>query len=180
MFSSHFKRSLAVLAALATLLFGGYLWLKHHIHDVIVPKQITLPRNDKELVTYNENRHTVTVTTAKGTTQAYSRNPSVEIRKDGTVKIDNHAWGLELRPFLGFGYSDTGRTYAGIQGFYFHQFDASASFGWTADANKPLFQPMLAIGWNFWSNASLNIGANPVPFLVQRKPEIAAFVSVRL
>ena len=180
MFSTHFKHSLAVIAALVALLLGDYIWLKHKIHDVIVPPQITLPKNDKELITYNENRHTITVTTSKGTVTKYSRSPSVEIRKDGTVKVDANAWGMELRPFLGIGYSDTGRAYIGCNLFYFHQFDAATSFGWTADNTKPVFQPMLSLGWNFWSNTSLSIGANPIPFILQHKPEFSVFLSVRL
>lgn len=139
-----------------------------------------LPSQDKEVISVNENRHTITVTTAKGTTQQYSRNPSVEIRKDGTVKVDTHVWGTEIRPFLGAGYSDTGRVYTGCQFLYYRQFDAAASFGWTADGSKPAFQPMLSLSWNFWSNTSLNVGANPVPFVLHEKPEIAVFFSVRL
>jgi hypothetical protein len=180
MFSDHFKHSLKVLGAIVVLLVGGYLWLRHKIHNVIVPPQIKLPLNDKEVIAYNENRHTISITTAKGTVQEYSRNPKVEIRKDGTVKVDSNSWGPELRPFLGVGYSDTGRVYTGCNLFYVHQFDAAASFGWTADSNKSAFQPMLSIGWNFWSNSSLNAGVNPIPFVLQRKPELAVFLSVKL
>lgn len=178
--STHFKRSLAIIGVVVALLLGGYMWLKHRIHDAVVPPQVLLPKNDKEIISYNETRHTVMVTTAKGTTTQYSRNPKVEVRKDGTVKVDTDAWGVEVRPFLGVGYSDTGRAYTGCQLFYFHQFDANASFGWTADGNKPAFQPMLALSWNFYSDTSLNVGMNPVPFVLHEKPEPAIFISVRL
>jgi hypothetical protein len=178
--SDHFKHSLKVLAAIVVLLVASYLWLKHRIHDIITPPQVTLPKNDKEIVTYDENRHIISVTTSKGTVRKYSRNPEVEIRKDGTVKVDTHLWGTELRPFLGLGYSDTGRAYVGCNILYIRQFDFGASFGWTSDANKAAFQPMLSIGWNFWSNTSLNAGMNPVPYILQRKPEIAVFLSVRI
>jgi len=178
--SDHFKHSLKVIAAIIALLVAGYYWLRHRIHDVFVPPQITLPKNDKAVVTYDENRHRIGTTTATGTTWQYSRNPTVEIRKDGTVKVDTHMWGGEVRPFLGVGYSDTGRAYTGCYLFYFRQFDAGASFGWTADNRKPAFQPMLSLSWNFWSNTSLNLGANPVPIVLHQKPEIAVFLSVRL
>jgi len=180
MISDHFKLSLKGLAIIALLLVGIFLYLRHRIHDVIVPPQITLPRNDKELIVYNENRHTITVTTPKGTETHYSRNPTVEIRKDGTVKVNVHTFGVELRPFLGAGYSDTGRAYTGCYLFYFRQFDAGASFGWTANANKPAFQPMLSIGYNVWSNTSINIGVNLLTIAGLSKPEPAVFFSVRL
>jgi len=178
--SDHFKHTLAVIGAVVALLLGGYFYLKAHIRDVLMPPHVTLPANDKELVSFDVNRHTVTVTTDKGTTRQYSRDGAVEIRKDGTVKVDAHAWGTELRPFLGVGYSDTGRAYVGCHLFYFRQFDAGASFGWTADNRKPAFQPMLSIGWNFWSNTSLNIGINPLTIAGISKPEPAIFLSVRL
>lgn len=178
--SDHFKRSLKLIGVVVALLLGGYFWLRHRIHDIIAPKQITLPKNDKAVITYDENRHRVGTTTANGTTWQYSRNPDIEIRKDGTVKVNTHMWGTELRPFLGLGYSDTGRGYIGCYLFYFRQFDAGASFGWTADNRKPAFQPMLSLSWNFWSNTSLNVGANPVSIVLHQKPEIAVFLSVRL
>ncbi len=180
MFSAHFKRTLAAIAAIIALLLGAYVYLKAHIRDVLMPPHVVLPANDKEIVSYDENRHTISVTTAKGTTRQYSRNPSVEIRKDGTVKVDTHTWGTEVRPFLGVGYSDTGRVYTGCQLFYYRQFDAAASFGWTVDGTRPTFQPMLSIGYNIWSNTSLNIGINLLTIAGLSKLEPALFLSVRL
>lgn len=178
--SPHMKHSLKLLGGGAIVLLGAYLWLAHHIRDIIVPPRAVLPRNDKEIVAYDENHHVLAVTTEQGTTRTYSRNPTVEIRKDGTVKVDGHSWGLELRPFLGAGYSDAGRVYTGCQAFYFRQFDMSASLGWVVVSRKLLLQPTLAVGYNFWSNTSINVGANPVSFIGAQKPEIAVFLSVRL
>ncbi len=178
--SDHFRHSLKAIAAVIVLLIAAFFWLKHKIHDVIVPPQILLPVKDKAIITYNENRHEITVTTPTGTDIRYGRNPTVEVQKDGTVKVNAHSWGVEVRPFLGLGYSDTGRAYVGCQFFYFRQFDASASFGWTADNRHAAFQPMVAIGWNFWSNSSLNLGINPLTIAGLSKPEPALFLSVRL
>jgi len=178
--TEHFKRSLKALTVLAALLVGDYLWFRHSIHDIIVPPQITLPRNDKELISYNENRHIITVTTTKGITRQYSRDPSVEVRSDGTIKVNDHAWGTEFRPFLGVGYSDTGRAYIGTNLLYFRQFDFGASFGWTADNRHSAFQPMLSLGWNFWSNTSLDVGVNPAAFVLSHKTEIAVFLSIKI
>ena len=139
-----------------------------------------LPKNDVELITYNENKHVITVTTPKGTVKQYSRNPDVEVRKDGTVKVDDISHGWEIRPFIGLGYSDTGRAYTGCQLYYFHQFDAGASFGWTADNRYNAVQPMLSLSWNFYSNSSLHVGINPVSFVTEKKPEVGVFFSVKL
>jgi hypothetical protein len=178
--SNHFKLSLKSIAAIALVFLGLFLWLKYKIHDVAVPKQVILPVQDKELISFNENSNTLTVTTVTGTTKEYSRNPTVEIQKNGSVKIDAHAYGTELRPFIGLGYSDTGRVYVGCDLLYFHAFDAGVSFGWTANANRPAFQPLLSVGYDFYSNSSLNVGFDPSSLVLERKPEIAVFLSVRL
>jgi hypothetical protein len=179
-FSDHFKHSLKILGVMCVLLLGSYLWLKHKIHNIFVPPQVVLPRNDKEIVKYNENTHTITVTTAKGTTTQYSRNPNVEIRKDGTVKVDTYLWGTELRPILGVGYSDTGRAYTGYQLLYIRQFDFGPAIGWTADNRKAMFQPIVFGGWNFYSNTSLSVGMNPLTYILQQPPIVAVFLNVRL
>src|SRR5262245_29708751 len=105
-FSGHFKRTMALVALLVIFLASGFLWLRHKIHDVFVPPQVLLPAKDKAIVSYDEHRHVVTVTTPTGTAREYGRNPTVEVRKDGTVKVNAHKWGMELRPYLGVGYSD--------------------------------------------------------------------------
>src|ERR1700682_6082663 len=105
-FSDHFKHTLKVIGAAVLLLLGAFFYIKHRIHDVLNPPHVTLPAKDVELITQNENRHTITITTKKGTTTAYSRNATIEIRKDGTVKINQHTWGLEFQPILGLGRSE--------------------------------------------------------------------------
>lgn len=178
--SDHFKRSVKLLTLLGTLLVGVYFWLRHVIHEVGLPPNVILPKNDSELIKYNENRHIITVTTAKGTIQAYSRNPSVEIRKDGTVKVDDHQWGFEDRPYLGIGYSDVLRAYIGVNGVYLRRFDAGAAFGLASSSTKDFAQPVLTIGYNFWSHTSVMIGLNPVPLIFNQKPQYALLLTVTL
>lgn len=139
-----------------------------------------LPAKDKEVVSYNENRHIVTVTTPASTTTTYSRNPTVEIRKDGTVKVNANAWGLEFNPILGVGYQDTRRFYLGVNHFYFHQFDVFTAVGLPMDNGHILIEPMTGVSWNFWHNCSLNAGVNPANIILGQKPEIGVLLSVRL
>lgn len=179
-FSDHFKLSIKGITVLAALLLGVFLYLKHRIHDIIVPPHIMLPKNDVELIKYDENKHIVTTTTAKGTTSAYSRNPSVEIRKNGSVKVDTHAWGLEFNPILGVGYQDTRRIYFGVNHFYFHQFDLFSAFGFPMNNQAVLLAPIFGISYNLWHNTSINIGVNPVNIILREKPELGLMLSVRL
>lgn len=180
MISDHFKLSLKGIAIIAVVLFGTFIYLRHRIRDVVMPPQITLPKNDKELITYNENRHIITTTTAAGTTRTYSRSPTMEVRKDGTVKVDSHAWGLEFSPILGIGYQDTRRIYLGVNGIYFHQFDLFSALGFPMNNQRVPLEPITGISWNFWRNTSLNIGVNPANIILREKPELGFMLSVRL
>jgi hypothetical protein len=184
MISNHFKRSLKGIAMLAALLVGLFLWLRHKVesfHPFTHPNiTVKLPKNDVELITYNENRHIITTTTAAGTTRTYSRNPTVEIRKDGTVKVDSHAWGLEFNPMFGIGYQDTRRFYLGVNHFYFHQFDLFSAFGLPMNNQHVLLEPITGVSYNFWHNMSLNIGVNPANIILREKPEFGIMLSVRL
>lgn len=187
-FSDHFKHSLKVIGGSALVLLGAYLYLKHRIHEAVTPTHVALPAKDIELITQNENRHTITVTTKKGTTTTYSRNATVEIQKDGTVKIDDHKWGLEFHPILGVGYQDTGRIYLGINHFYFHQFDLFSAIGFPASqlGSVPrsegyvFLEPISGVSWNFYSNMSLAAGLNTVNVILHERPEFGMLLSVRL
>lgn len=174
--SNHFKHSLVLLSVGAAILLGGYLWLKHRINDVLVPPHVTLPKNDKELLHYNENTHIITVTTSKGTTTTYSRNPTVEVRKDGTVKVDAHVWGLEHDPIIGFGYQDTARFYGGVNLLYIRQFDLFVAVGMPASQGRIFIKPLIGGSWNVWRDCALNVGVNPFA----PAPEVGIFFSVRL
>jgi hypothetical protein len=177
--SAHFKRSLAAIAAIIVLLLGAYLYLKHRIHDVLNPPHIALPANDKELITYDENRHRIIVVTPKGTTTSYGRDPSVEIRNDGTVKVNSHAYGFEMRPFLGLGYQDTGRAYLGLDLFYLHSFDGYAAVGF-GNTSHAFAKPVIGMAWNFYSNTSIAVGVNPINIILYQKPEVSVMLSTKL
>lgn len=138
-----------------------------------------LPKNDKEEVAFNEKTHILTVVTSSHTLREYAANPEVEIRKDGTVKVDRHLAGFENSPFLGAGYADTGRILIGDNLLHFGRLDLSVSLGWTPDNRYPAVRGFVGIGYNVYSNTSINLGID-TSVIVTKTPVIAGFISVRL
>lgn len=179
--SDHFKHSLKILGLVGTLLFGMFLWLKHKVDKAIqlpsITSHIGLAKDERELITFNEKTHRLTVETSSGTNKLYARNPTVRVKKDGRIVIDRHLFGFEARPFVGVGYADTTRALLGFEPFYWGPFDASISLGVTLDRQYVLAKPYISAGYNCWGNLSINTGVNPVGV---KELDIIMFVSVKL
>lgn len=180
MLSTGFKRTLATIAIIGLLLLAAFVWIRHTIQQVFpAPSHSILPANTKERITYDENKHVIAVTTAKGTTASYSRNPTVEIKNDGTVKVDSNAWGLEADPFLGIGYQETGRLYLGVNGFYYRQFDAFAAIGIPFNGDHSI-KPLVGASWNVFRHSSIGVGLNPFNAILRERPEFGVLLTVKL
>lgn len=181
MFTLHFKRYVVGVGVVIILMVGIFFWLKHKIAKIRNPSVVTiiLPKDTKERVSFNEKTHILTVTTLKGTITEYARNPEVFIRNNGDVVINRHLLGLERDWFMGLGYADCPRIFLGVNLFHFSRFDIHASLGGASDSSRVLFKPYLGVGYNFWSNTSVNVSANPINFGVPYKPDIAVFLSVK-
>src|SRR6266850_8056830 len=132
-FSNHFKHTLKIIALIGMILFGVFLWFKHKLERAItspsIPKHAGLRPDEREIITFNEKTHRVSVITSSGTVKVYARNPTVRIKKDGRVTVDRHMFGFEARPYIGIGYSDTTRGLLGFQPFYWGAFDTSVAVG---------------------------------------------------
>lgn len=179
--TDRFKSSLRLLGVIAAILLGVYFWLTHRLSGTVgssIP-QVVLPKGIKEQVTYDDKTHKVGVTTDKGTTYTYGRDPTMQLKDDGTLLINAHTWGLERRFFGGLGYCDGTRGYIGVQFFYWHQFDLSGAVGITIDKRKNAFQLVVGPSWNLYSNTSLHLAVNPVPMIISQPPEVGAYVSIR-
>lgn len=181
--SDHFKHSLKLLGVIAILLLGGFFWLKHRIAGVIPgllhPPRAVLPQNIKERVSFNEKTHVLTVTTHKSSIRAFARNPNVSITNSGDVIVGKHLTGFENDWFMGVGYADCGRIFIGDNLYYFGRFDLFGTVGIATNTSNPLIRPYIGVGYNLWSNTSLNLAVNPVNVVLSYLPQIAGFVSVR-
>lgn len=180
MMSDHMKKALVIIVGACLVLLVPYMLLKSTISEFSPAPQVELPADDKELVTIDDNAHTISVTTEAGTKTTYSRNPTIELRKDGTLSVKEHTWGLEFNPFVGVGYQDTRRLYIGVNHFYFHRIDVFTAIGFPMNNSYVAVEPMMGLSYNFWHNCSINVGLNPVNVILRQKPEPALVLSVRL
>jgi hypothetical protein len=181
MLSRHFKISVGLLALLSLLLFGLYRYVAMRIKEVVPSRPTSvLPKNDKELVSFNEKTHTLTVITAQKTVKEYAVNPVVELRQNGDVVIQRHLAGLSFDPFLGGGYADTGRLFFGANFLHLSRLNVGGAVGWTADNRYASVQPFLSIGYNVYSNTSINGTLAPLSIGSAKGIEIGGFVSVKL
>lgn len=179
--SEHFKHSLKLLGLAIVVLIGGWLWLQHRIRAFVssYKSPTVLANNVKERISFNEKTHTLIVETPKKTIKEYAHNPEVLIMKDDTVVIKRHLIGFENQFFVGVGYADCGRVFVGDNFFHFSRFDLSGSVGIAPDTTKTVLQPFVAIGYNFYSNTSINLGLNPLHIGLYGLPEVGGFVSIK-
>jgi hypothetical protein len=139
-----------------------------------------LPKQDKELISFNEKTHEVTVQTATKTIKEYANNPVVEIRKDGSVSVSRHLAGFENNLFIGAGYGDTGRILLGDNLAHFGRIDLGGAIAWSPDANAVAFKPVLTLGYNVWDNVSVGVGVNALSGLQTKGVDMIGFISVKL
>lgn len=138
-----------------------------------------LPVNDKEEVSFNEKTHTLTVQTEKSTVKEYAKNPTVEIRKDGSVAITRHLAGLESVPFLGAGITFEGpRLFLGDSFFHIGRLDLNVSIGVPFSSQTAFIRPYVGLGYEVYDNTNLNLVVNPLG-AAQSKPDLALFVSLK-
>lgn len=142
--------------------------------------QAVLPPGAVNKVIVNPQAHTLTVLTPGHSETLFlpSRPSDIIVYEDGHTKIEVSEYGFEEQPFLGPGFGDgKGRVYLGLNQFYFKR----ADFFWALGlGTNYTVQPIIGIGYNFWSNTSINIGLNPVNSILEEKPEYGVFLSVKL
>jgi hypothetical protein len=177
--SRHFKISL-ILTLIGSL---GLLYLYHfmasNIEARFPSKSKPLPTQDKEIVSYNQKTHILTVQTATKTIKEYAKNPEVEIGKNGSVKVDRHLAGFENEPFMGAGLMLGGpRFFLGDNVFHLSRFDVQASVGIPFSKQTSFIRLYGGFGYNFYSNTSINVSVNPIA-AAQRVPDLAVFLSTR-
>jgi len=164
------------LPLLALLLGIGY-WLFHR--NGAPPAPTALPKGVDTVIKFDESRHTLTVTTNKGTKTTFARKPEVRINNNGTISTYTHSFGLIRKPFIGIGFSNTVRGYCGLSLLYWKRFDVNISLGVTSDKRFTAIEPTIGIGYLVYSNTSVNLGIVPLSYVPGKSPEVAGFVSVK-
>lgn len=141
--------------------------------------QPVLPKNDKEQVIVKNNQ--VQIVTATGTqTVNGSRGVTVDIRKDGTIKVTPKTHGWVLNPMLGIAGNNTGlKGTLGAEIYFYKKLDVLGGIG--ADKYFSHTAGFIGCGYtpenNFFHNTSFWIGGS---IDVKVTKSIIAGVSVRI
>lgn len=93
--------------------------------------------------------------------QLPDRPASIEIRKDGSVKIIAPQTGFEHAPFIGIGYSTQLNDYIGMDFYYWKQLDLGAAVSFDRNFKiKALDLPVL-ISYTVYHRLRVSIGIEP-------------------
>lgn len=87
---------------------------------------VVLPGNDVEQIRVNPSTHQGIIVTPRGT-QTFTlpdRVSTIDVRKDGSVKVTSPQMGFETHPFVGVGYGQGTRLYLGADLGYYKKVDA--------------------------------------------------------
>lgn len=180
--SHHFKHSIRLIGVAVLLALGAFLWLLHRLNrdtSGYVPPGAVLGPHITERVVFNEKKHTLTVTTRKKTIKEYAKNPDVQITDKGDVILGRHLAGFENDWFMGAGYADCGRLFIGANVFHFGRFNLLGTVGFAPDTSKTLLRVYAGVGYNIWSNTSINVALDPVNLILSYPPQVAGFISVK-
>src|ERR1700690_986871 len=110
------------ITILSVLLLSVFLYGRcNKAKPVVKP----LPLEDKEQIVIDPVKHKLIVITPSGpkVSTLPDRESTIDIKKDGTIKVTSSQLGIEARPFAGIFYSNGLRYGAGVDGFYFKKLD---------------------------------------------------------
>lgn len=161
---------------LTIVLILTVIWFYTHKRDVDIKNPILGP-GVKEKVIIDSLHRKLTVITDKGLQliQLPDRPASIEINKDGTVKVTAPQTGFEHAPFIGIGYSNKLNDYVGIDFYYWKALDLGAAVSFDRNFKiKGLDIPVL-ISYTIYHRLRLSIGVEPFG-----EHKVHGLVSVRI
>jgi len=132
-----------------------------------------LSSNESERITVDPEKHTLIIQTpqkVKVVTLPFNKS-TIDILKNGDVKVTSSQFGLEHHLFMGYGLSDTSRIAAGLDCLYFKHLDLGLGLGMQMGNHSPI--AFAKLSYTVYGNiqAGLIYGSNQ---------SIGAIVSVRL
>jgi hypothetical protein len=115
-----------------------------------------LPSNDIEQIRVNPETHQLIITTAKGTQTVTlpDKTSTIDVLKNGTVKVTSPQFGFQVRPFAGVYYSDALRFGAGADLGYWKKLDIGVGIAGGASAHTVAFAQL---SYNIWDNVGVGL-----------------------
>ncbi len=164
-----------VITTALGLAFGLYKCQRKR--DTIISNPVLAP-GVKEKIIINPLRHSIVIVTPEGTkvTNLPDRPSSIEIFKDGKVKVMAPQWGYEAVPFIGIGYSNQLNDYIGLDVFYWKRLDLGTAFSFDRNLKVKSLGFPLVLSYTVWHRARLSLGYE----IFGPTHTIHGFVSVRI
>lgn len=138
------------------------MWAYTHKRDSVV-LDTTLGPTLKEKIIIDSLHRKLTIITEHDVKliELPDRPASIEIKKDGTVKVTAPQFGYEHTPFIGVGYSKQLNDYIGMDFYYWKSLDIGAAFSFDRDFKiKALDFPVL-ISYTIYHRLRVSIGVEP-------------------
>lgn len=160
LFKQYIVRYTVIAGFLGLVLLGLYLYLRvHSAYSVrggsasaIQDGPVALPKDDTQQIIVDPRNHTLIITKPGSRTVTHLPDvPTViDVKKDGTTVVTAPQWGLEVRPFIGFGFSDDARLALGIDWLYWKRLDLGAGIQTTFKATEP--RAFVSLSYNVKDN----------------------------
>lgn len=169
------KRYLILISLLALVLLGLWL-LAFRSGKPLSNHPITgapLPKDDTEQIVVDPRNHTIIICRPSGdiVTHLPDKPTVIDIHKDGTVKVTAPQWGLEARPFIGFGYSDDVRFALGLDGLYWKRLDLGGGIQVTVRGRDP--RAFIGLSYNVKDNLRIHL-------TVDHTKQVGVLLSLRI
>jgi hypothetical protein len=153
------------IGLIVIVLGSVFLWGKC---SKIKPPTVVLPPNTVEQVLVNPTNHTITIVTPTGsqTVTLPDHVSTIDLGTNGKITVKAPQYGLEVKPFLGWGYEGGGAVILGSDFAYFKKLDLGvAAYGWTGGV-----KPAVCLSYTVWSNTRLTAtySGNPGVFVTVR------------
>lgn len=146
------------LMIIAVFLVGIFMWGRHSKKVPTAPNPAAvLPKEDKEQILVDPVNHTLIIVKPTGNDiLTLPDHPStIDIRKDGTVKVTSPQFGWEHRFFFGIQGSRDARLAVGMDAYYFKRLDIGIGVADQLGQHTPILFPH--ISYNFWSNCRIGV-----------------------
>ncbi len=117
----------------------------------------TLPRNVAEQIVIDPRKHTMVFKRNGKTVVMHlpDKQTVITLKESGQILVASPQWGLEVRPFIGLGFSTDAHFGIGLDGVYWRRFDVGGGIRWNFGLTDPRF--FLALTYNMKDNLRIGI-----------------------
>ncbi len=137
------------------------VWHQRKTETKIVSR--ILPADVQEKLIIDPTHHSLIILSDKGTKAITlpNRPSSIEVLKNGKLRLNVPQYGWEHSPFIGIGYSTQLNDYIGLDLWYWKQIDLGTSFGFDRNLKIRTLGFPIVISYTVYHNMRLSIGVEP-------------------